>query len=232
MKILLAHGVLHGDALTITGKTVAETLSRSSRRAAQGSGRDSSLEQSPSRREGHLVILRAIWPPKAPSPKSPRMPKITGPARVFDSEEDLPGGHPRRKNQRRRRHRDPLRRPQGRARHARDARAHVRDYRRGPGRFGRPDHRRALFGRARTAWWSATSRRRPPSAARSRWSATAIPSPSTPKRASELHSPPRNSSSATPRGSARAALQFRRAGQVSPPGLQQQHRRRHRLDSA
>ena len=26
MKILLAHGVLHGDALTITGKTIAEAL--------------------------------------------------------------------------------------------------------------------------------------------------------------------------------------------------------------
>src|SRR5271154_2331905 len=26
MKILLAHGVLHGDALTVTGKTIAETL--------------------------------------------------------------------------------------------------------------------------------------------------------------------------------------------------------------
>src|SRR6202011_5585097 len=26
MKILLAHGALHGDALTITGRTVAETL--------------------------------------------------------------------------------------------------------------------------------------------------------------------------------------------------------------
>ena len=26
MKMLLAHGLLHGDALTITGRTVAEVL--------------------------------------------------------------------------------------------------------------------------------------------------------------------------------------------------------------
>ena len=40
MKILLEHGVLHGDALTITGETVAEMLRDVPSRAAAGSGSD------------------------------------------------------------------------------------------------------------------------------------------------------------------------------------------------
>ena len=34
MKMLLAHGVLHGDALTITGETIAEVLAGGAGRAA------------------------------------------------------------------------------------------------------------------------------------------------------------------------------------------------------
>ncbi len=39
MKMLLAHGLLHGDALTITGETIAETLARRARRAPRRPGR-------------------------------------------------------------------------------------------------------------------------------------------------------------------------------------------------
>ena len=46
MKMLLAHGLLHGDAMTITGKTIAETLAEVPDDAAQGSGRDPSVGQS------------------------------------------------------------------------------------------------------------------------------------------------------------------------------------------
>ena len=35
MKILLEHGVLHGDAITVTGRTLAETLGDDARRAAR-----------------------------------------------------------------------------------------------------------------------------------------------------------------------------------------------------
>ena len=43
MRMLLDHGLLHGDALTITGETVAETLAGRARRAAAGSGGDPAL---------------------------------------------------------------------------------------------------------------------------------------------------------------------------------------------
>ena len=64
MKILLAHGVLHGDAVTITGKTIAETLAAVPAEPRAGSGRHSFRGKSPSRREGHLVILRGNLAPR------------------------------------------------------------------------------------------------------------------------------------------------------------------------
>ena len=45
MKMLLANGLLHGDCLTITGQTIAETLARRSGSAARRSGRDSAVRQ-------------------------------------------------------------------------------------------------------------------------------------------------------------------------------------------
>ena len=57
MKMLLAHGVLHGDALTITGKTVAEVLADvpAEPRKDQDVIRPWSNPVAP---HGHLVILR------------------------------------------------------------------------------------------------------------------------------------------------------------------------------
>jgi dihydroxy-acid dehydratase len=89
MKMLLAHGLLHGDALTITGQTVAELL--------VDIPTEPSAEQdvirpwnNPMYAQGHLAILRGNLATEGSVAKitGVKLPKITGPARVFDSEED------------------------------------------------------------------------------------------------------------------------------------------------
>ncbi len=57
MKILLENGLLHGDCLTITGKTVAENLSAVSGELHPDSDVIRPFEN-PMYREGHLAILR------------------------------------------------------------------------------------------------------------------------------------------------------------------------------
>ena len=88
MKILLQHGVLHGDTLTITGRTVQETLDAVpvEPRADQEVIRPWSR---PIYRQGHLAILRGNLAPEGSVAKitGVKSPRITGPARVFDSEE-------------------------------------------------------------------------------------------------------------------------------------------------
>jgi len=88
MKILLQHGVLHGDALTITGRTVEETL----RDVAAEPRADQEVIRPWSRplyRQGHLAILRGNLAPEGAVAKitGVKSPRITGPARVFESEE-------------------------------------------------------------------------------------------------------------------------------------------------
>ncbi len=88
MKILLAHGLLHGDALTITGLTIAETLRDipEEPRADQDVIRPWARPMYP---HGHLSILRGNLAEEGSVAKTSgvKVPKITGPARVFDSEE-------------------------------------------------------------------------------------------------------------------------------------------------
>ena len=87
MKILLAHGVLHGDTLTITGKTTAATLA--SIPAEPRTGQDVIRPwHKPLAPQGHLVILKGNLAPEGAVAKISKTPKITGPARVFDSEEN------------------------------------------------------------------------------------------------------------------------------------------------
>ncbi|MCI0489116.1 MAG: dihydroxy-acid dehydratase [Blastocatellia bacterium] len=88
MRILLAGGVLHGDALTITGQTVAESLADvpDAPRADQDCIRPWS---DPLYAQGHLAILRGNLASEGAVAKITGLKslKITGPARVFDSEE-------------------------------------------------------------------------------------------------------------------------------------------------
>ncbi|APV48937.1 dihydroxy-acid dehydratase [Betaproteobacteria bacterium GR16-43] len=87
MKILLKNGVLHGDCMTITGKTVAENLKDvpDEPRADQDVIRPWG---NPMYREGHLAVLRGNLSPDGCVAKITglKSPAITGPARVFDSE--------------------------------------------------------------------------------------------------------------------------------------------------
>ena len=88
MKLLLAHGLLHGDALTITGETVEQRLAGVSEnpRADQDVIRQWNDPLYP---EGHLVILRGNLGREGAVAKVSGLKNkvITGPARVFDSEE-------------------------------------------------------------------------------------------------------------------------------------------------
>jgi dihydroxy-acid dehydratase len=89
MKMLLAHGLLHGDALTITGQTVAELLKDVP--AEPPAGQDVIRPWSnPVYSSGHLAILRGNLATEGAVAKitGVKSPRITGPARVFEREED------------------------------------------------------------------------------------------------------------------------------------------------
>lgn len=89
MKILLENGLLHGDCLTITGKTVADNLADVSGDLSVGQDVIRSFDD-PVYSEGHLAILYGNLAEEGAVAKISgiKMRKITGPARVFDSEED------------------------------------------------------------------------------------------------------------------------------------------------
>ena len=88
MKMLLAHGLLHGDALTITGQTVEQVLKDvpSEPRADQDVIRP---WNNPMYAQGHLAILRGNLAQEGAVAKitGVKIPVMTGPARVFESEE-------------------------------------------------------------------------------------------------------------------------------------------------
>jgi dihydroxy-acid dehydratase len=87
MKVMLEAGLLHGDCMTITGKTVAENLKDiPALRADQDVIRPVS---NPIYAEGHLAILKGNLSPEGCVAKITGLknPVITGPARVFDDEQ-------------------------------------------------------------------------------------------------------------------------------------------------
>lgn len=89
MKLLLNAGLLHGDCITITGKTIAETLADvpDVPRADQDVIMPIDRALYP---QGHLAILKGNLSPEGCVAKITGLknPVITGPARVFDSEDD------------------------------------------------------------------------------------------------------------------------------------------------
>ncbi|HUE82543.1 MAG TPA: dihydroxy-acid dehydratase [Pyrinomonadaceae bacterium] len=88
MKMLLRRGLLHGDALTITGQTVEDVLAdvRDEPAADQDVIRNWNEPVYP---QGHLAILKGNLAAEGAVAKISgiKNPRITGPARVFDSEE-------------------------------------------------------------------------------------------------------------------------------------------------
>ena len=89
MKMLLGHGLMHGDCLTITGQTVAEVLASVPSEPATNQDVIRSWKR-PLYAHGHLAILRGNLATEGAVAKITgiKTSKITGPARVFDSEED------------------------------------------------------------------------------------------------------------------------------------------------
>jgi dihydroxy-acid dehydratase len=89
LKILLANGLLHGDALTITGQTMAEALKDvpDAPRADQDVIRPF---DKPMYAQGHLAVLKGNLAPEGAVAKITGLknPVITGPARVFNSEDE------------------------------------------------------------------------------------------------------------------------------------------------
>ena len=87
LKMLLAHGLLHGDCITITGRTMKQELSAvpAVPRANQDVIRP---WDKPMYAQGHLAILKGNLSPEGCVAKITglKSPKITGPARVFNSE--------------------------------------------------------------------------------------------------------------------------------------------------
>jgi dihydroxy-acid dehydratase len=89
MRMLLDHDLLQGDALTVTGKTVTETLARVPKEPPAG---QEVIRPwwAPLYPQGHLAILRGNLATEGAVAKitGVKHPVITGPARVFDREED------------------------------------------------------------------------------------------------------------------------------------------------
>jgi dihydroxy-acid dehydratase len=88
MKALLDAGLLHGDCLTVTGKTLAENLAGVESIYTRRQEVIRPLEK-PMHPTGHLVILKGNLAPDGAVAKVAGLSKrsITGPAKVFDGEE-------------------------------------------------------------------------------------------------------------------------------------------------
>ena len=89
MRMLLDAGLLHGDCLTVTGKTVAENLEGVPSRPPAGQDVVHPIDD-PLYPQGHLNVLRGNLAPEGAVAKTTgiKARRHTGPARVFDGEEE------------------------------------------------------------------------------------------------------------------------------------------------
>jgi len=90
LKMLLANGLLHGDCMTITGRTIAEELAN----VPAEPRKDQDVMRpfnNPIYQQGHLAILKGNLATEGCVAKITGLknPSITGPARVFDSEPEV-----------------------------------------------------------------------------------------------------------------------------------------------
>ena len=143
---LLEAGLLNEDALTVTGTTIGEEADAAEEPEGQEVIRP--LDD-PLKPNGGLAILRGNLAPDGCVVKLSGHGRIehSGPARVFESEEEAFAAVEAQRIQAERRRRDPQRGPVGRPRDARDARRDRRARGRGPRRLGRAAHRRPLLRR-------------------------------------------------------------------------------------
>jgi dihydroxy-acid dehydratase len=94
LKMLLAHGLLHGDCMTITGKTMAEELASIPDQPPAYPNADQPVIRpwnNPMYTHGHLAILKGNLATEGCVAKITGLKNtnITGPARVFNSEPDV-----------------------------------------------------------------------------------------------------------------------------------------------
>ncbi|MEX1098118.1 MAG: dihydroxy-acid dehydratase, partial [Planctomycetales bacterium] len=89
LRYLLEKGFLNGDCVTVTGKTLAENV-REAPPLAEGQGIIHSIEK-PLKPTGHITILRGNLAPEGSVAKITGKEglKFCGPARVYDSEQDM-----------------------------------------------------------------------------------------------------------------------------------------------
>jgi dihydroxy-acid dehydratase len=89
MKYLLGKGLLHGECLTVTGKTIEENLARLPGLKA---GQDVIMPlEKPIKPTGHIQILRGNLAPGGSVAKltGKEGMRFSGPARIFECEEDM-----------------------------------------------------------------------------------------------------------------------------------------------
>ncbi|MBM4252901.1 MAG: dihydroxy-acid dehydratase [Deltaproteobacteria bacterium] len=89
LKLLLRHGLIHGDIMTVTGKTLAENLS-----VLDDLSPDQKIIRplhAPLADQGHIKVLRGNLAPEGAVAKitGKEGDSFSGPARVFDSEEAM-----------------------------------------------------------------------------------------------------------------------------------------------
>ena len=89
MKMMLNAGMIHGDCLTVTGKTVKENLESISDQPPTNQNVILPIDK-PKSTEGHLVVLKGNLCSEGAVAKvsGVKTRKISGPAKVFDSEEE------------------------------------------------------------------------------------------------------------------------------------------------
>ena len=89
LKMLLVNGLLHGDCMTITGRTIAEELEHIPSEPSPDQDVIRPLDK-PLYKQGHLAVLKGNLATEGCVAKITGLknPVITGPARVFDSEKE------------------------------------------------------------------------------------------------------------------------------------------------
>ena len=214
MRALLDAGLLHGDALTVTGKTLAENLDELA--PPQPDGEVIRALDAPIHRTGGLTILHGSLAPEGAVVKTAGFDAevFEGTARVFDREQEAMAAS--------RRHAQAgdivvirWEGPQRWPRHAGDARHHRRDQGRRPGQGRAAAHRRPLLRRHDRLVHRSRRARGRGRAARSPWCTTATASSSTsPTARSTSTSTTTNSSGVAPAGRRCRPVQLRRPGQV------------------
>ena len=124
MKALLDAGLMHGDCMTVTGKTMAENLADLDRPPLDGDVLRTL--DNPIHASGGLTILKGSLAPEGAVVKTAGFDaaRLRGPGARLRARARRDGRADRRRDQARRRGRHPLRGPEGRTGHARDARGH------------------------------------------------------------------------------------------------------------